>query len=355
MASIKDVAKLAGVAVSTASRVLTGDGYSSLQTREKVERAATELKYIPNGIARAMRGQGTRAVAFLVYDILNPFFANLAAGVEEETYHQGFNLLMCSTQPWKSAPREESYMDLLFQRRIDGLITQHKFSTLDYGHKLEQQSIPVVRLVSAQPGFPADLVRCDTGQAAYDLVHHLISLGHRQIAVLGPQLPSSVGDERFEGYHRALIEADIAPQANLEMLEGWRTRDGYNMTRRLLAQTKPDALFALGPRIAVGAATAIRELGMRIPEDIGLVCIDDFGMGSDLDQFMTVARQPEIDMGRQAAHLLFDRILERYDGPPREVVLNAQLVIRRSCGANLREDRNVTRKVNHVWEDDDQL
>ncbi len=157
MASIKDVAKLAGVAVSTASRVLTGDGYSSPETREKVERAAKDLSYIPNGIARAMRGQGTRAVALLVYDTLNPFFANLAAGVEEETYHQGFNVLMCSTQPWKSAPREESYMDLLFQRRIDGLITQHKFSSLEYRHKLQQQRIPVVRLVSAQPGFPADL------------------------------------------------------------------------------------------------------------------------------------------------------------------------------------------------------
>lgn len=355
MASIKDVAKLAGVAVSTASRVLTGDGYSSPETREKVERAAKELNHIPNGIARAMRGQRTRAVALLVYDILNPFFANLAAGVEEETYNQGFNVLLCSTQPWTSVPREESYMDLLFQRRIDGLITQHKFSSLDYSQKLEQQSVPIVRLVSAQPGFPADLVRCDTGQAAYDLVQHLVSLGHRQIGILGPQLPSSVGHERFEGYDRALSDAGIAPQAELKKQEGWRTRDGYNMTRRLLAQTTPDALFALGPRIAVGAATAIRELGMRIPEDIALVCIDDFGMGSDLDPFMTVARQPEIDMGRHAARLLFDRILERYDGPPREVVLKAQLVIRRSCGASLHEDTNAIGTGDHVWEDDDQL
>ena len=162
MTSIKDVARAAGVAVSTASRVLTGGGYSSPETREKVERAAKELNYIPNGIARAMRGQATRAIALLVYDILNPFFANLAAGVEEETYRQGFNVLMCSTQPWINSDREQSNMDLLIQRRTDGLIVQHKFSSLDYNQILEQHRIPMVRLVSAQTGFTCDLVRCDT-------------------------------------------------------------------------------------------------------------------------------------------------------------------------------------------------
>jgi LacI family transcriptional regulator len=353
MASIKDVARVAGVAVSTASRVLTGDGYSSPETRVKVERAAKELNYIPNGIARAMRGQGTRAIAFLVYDILNPFFANLAAGVEEETYRQGFNVLMCSTQPWERSNREQSNMDLLFQRRIDGLITQHKFSVLGYSQKLAQYQIPVVRLVSAQAGFPCDLVRCDTRKASYELVRHLISLGHRRIAALGPQLPSSLGNERIDGYRKALTEADIARRDDMELLDGWRTRDGYNMTNRLLARTKPDALFALGPRIAVGAATAIREQGLRIPDDIALVCIDDFGMGSDLDPFMTVVREPEVEMGRQAAQLLFDRISGQYDGPPREVILDAQLVIRRSCGVRISDDTPGRRE--HVWEDDNQV
>lgn len=354
MASIKDVAKLAGVAVSTASRVLTGDGYSSPETREKVQRAAKHLNYIPNGIARAMRGQGTRSIAFLVYDLLNPFFASLAAGVEEETYHQGFNMLTCSTQPWHSPDRERSYMDLLLLRRIDGLIMQHKFSSPEYGQQLEQQEIPIVRLVSAQLGFACDLVRCDTQQAAYDLVHHLIGLGHHRIAALGPQLPSAMGNERIEGYRRALTDAGLPVSEDLEMLEGWRTRDGYNMTHRLLKQTKPDAIFAFGPRIAVGAATAIYECGLRIPDDVGLVCIDDFGMGSDLDPFMTVARQPEVEMGRRAAQLLFDRISGQYDGSPRDVVLQAQLIIRRSCGANPRDNVRSVSEREHVWEDDDQ-
>ena len=300
MASIKDVAKLAGVAVSTTSRVLTGDGYSSPATREKVEQAAKHLNYIPNGIARAMRGQGTLSIAFLVYDLLNPFFANLAAGVEEETYRQGFNMLTCSTQPWHSPERERSYMDLLLRRRIDGLIMQHKFSSPEYGLQLERQGVPIVRLVSAQSGIACDLVRCDTRQAAYNLVHHLITLGHRRIAVLGPQLPSAMGSERMEGYRQALTDAGLPVSEDLEMSEGWRTRDGYNMTHRLLERTKPDALFALGPRIAVGAAVAAHERGLRIPDDVGLVCIDDFGMGSDMDPFMTVARQPEVAMGRRA-------------------------------------------------------
>lgn len=354
MASIKDVAKLAGVAVSTASRVLTGDGYSSAETREKVEQAAKQLHYVPDGIARSMRGKMTRTVGLLVYDILNPFFANLAAGVEEEAYKQSFNMLMCSSKPWKSADREQSYMDLLLQRRIDGLILQHKFSNMDYAGILKRQNIPFVRLVSPQAGFECDLVRCDTEKAAYHLTYHLVGLGHRKIAALGPRLPSAMGDERVAGYRRALIDSGLEPKPDLEMMVGWRTRDGYEMVKTLLQQGKPDALFAFGPRIAVGAAVAIREAGLRIPEDIALVCIDDFGMGSELDPFMTVARQPEVAMGQRAAKLLFERISGQYEGPPREIILDAQIIIRRSCGSVSTDPHISPGKQDYFWEDDDQ-
>jgi LacI family transcriptional regulator len=356
MVSIVDVAERAGVGVSTASRVLRGEGYASAEARDKVMRAAEELHYLPNALARSMRGRPMRTIGFLVYDILNPFFANLAAGVEDAAYERDFTVVMCSSKPWKNPEREASYMRMLLQQRIDGLVLQHKFSSDDYARLLERRNIPIVRLVSPQVGFSCDLVRCDTEQAAYGLVSHLISLGHRRIAALGPRLPSSLGNERLAGYQRALAQAGVEVSDELVMLEGWRTRDGYNMVRKLLDRTRPDALFAFGPRIAVGAACALSERGLHIPEDIALVCVDDFGMGSDLDPFMTVARQPEVEMGHQAAQLLFERILGDYKGPPREIVLPARLVIRRSCGALPDRSRLLAlgrHGVEHAWEDDD--
>jgi LacI family transcriptional regulator len=360
MANIKDVARLAGVSVSTASRAVRGEGYTSPEVRGKVERAAAELHYVPNALARSMRGRPTRMISFLVYDIVNPFFANLAAGVEDAAHEQGFTVIICSSHPWQDAGREQTYVQMLLQSRIDGIVLQHVFSSLDYYKLLERQGIPAARVLNPQQGVACDLVRCDTRQASCDLILHLVRLGHRRIAALGPRLPSYLGNDRLAGYEGALHAAGLAPEEDLVLLEGWRTRDGYTMAHKLLARTRPDAIFAFGPRIAAGAACALRERGLRIPDDIALVCVDDFGMGSELDPFMTIVRQPERDMGRLVAQLLIERILGIYTGAPREIVLPADVVIRRSCGAKLGAapalnfDGNVasTPATVHTWEDD---
>lgn len=368
MPNIKDVARLAGVSISTASRVVRGEGYTSPEVRVKVERAAAELRYVPNALARSMRGQPTRMISLLVYDIVNPFFANLATGVEDAAHEAGFTVIICSSHPWKEQGRELSYMQRLLQSQVDGLVLQHVFSQPEhYYDLLQRQNIPVARVLTPQLGYPCDLVRCDTMLATRDLIQHLIHLGHQRIAALGPQLPSYLGNERLAGYELALAEAGIPRSDDLVLLDGWRTRDGYNMTHRLLdgpPRSKPDAIFAFGPRIAAGAACALRESHLHVPEDIALVCVDDFGMGSELDPFMTIVRQPEHEMGRQAAQLLTERILGKYTGEPREIVLPAQVIIRRSCGAQqsalspaagtASQDGNAStlRRANHSWEDD---
>jgi DNA-binding LacI/PurR family transcriptional regulator len=365
MANIKDVARLAGVSISTASRVVRGEGYTSPDVRARVESAAAELRYVPNALARSMRGRLTHMISFWVYDIVNPFFANLAAGVEDAAHEQDFTVIICSSHPWKDQSREPAYMQRLLQGQIDGIVLQHVFSAPEhYYDLLQRQKIPVARVLNPQQGYPCDLVRCDTKTASRDLIAHLIGLGQRRIAALGPRLPSYLGNDRLAGYQTALVEAGLPLREDLVLLEGWRTRDGYNMAHRLIEQGKPDAIFAFGPRIAAGAACALRERRLRVPEDIALVCVDDFGIGSELDPFMTIVRQPERDMGRQVAQLLIERVLGIYTGEPREVVLPAQVVIRRSCGAPQTPPPAVKAAANgdgnapfqdgahHSWEDD---
>jgi LacI family transcriptional regulator len=361
MANLKDVARLAGVSTSTASRVLREEGYSSQEVREKVERAAETLHYVPNTLARSMRGRLTRMISFLVYDIVNPFFANLAAGIEDAAHEHGFTVVVCSSHPWQGSGRERSYMQMLVEHQIDGIVLQHRFSTPEYYYDLlRRQEIPIAAVVSPQEGFPCDLVRCDTTLASRDMVNHLLSLGHRRIAAIGPKMPSTLGGERLNGYMQAMAAAGLETNG-LVLLEGWRTRDGYNMTHHLLDQTMPDAFFAFGPRIAAGCANALRERGLRIPEDVALACVDDFGIGSELDPFMTVVKQPEREMGKCVGEMLIDRILERYTGEPRELILPAEIVIRRSCGAQIKAkmeanidqvDSTVIGRIAHHWEDD---
>ncbi len=360
MANLEDVARRAGVSVSSASRVLRNAGYVSPEVRAKVQSAADELHYVPNSLARSMRGQPTCMIGFLVYDITNPFFAHLAAGVEDAAHEQGFTVVVCSSHPWSDSDREKTYMQTLVQHRLDGLVLQHVFSSLDYYTMLQRQHIHVARVVMPQHGYPCDLVRCDTAQASRELVEHLIHLGHKRIAALGPRLPSNLGGDRFAGYQRAMAEAGLEATEDLVLLEGWRTRDGYTMTHRLLDRTRPDAIFAFGPRIAAGAAHALRERRIRVPEDVALVCVDDFGLGSELDPFMTIIRQPEREMGRLAGQLLIERVLGSYRGEPREIVLPATLVIRRSCGAQQSAPGSSADgapglshvPAPHVWEDD---
>lgn len=362
MATLKDVARRAGVGISTASRVIRGEGYTSAEVRERVEQAVRELDYVPNALARSMRGRPTKTIGLLIYDIVNPFFANVATGVEDAAHEHGFNLIMCSSHPWKNAERERSYMQMLMERKVDGLVIQHVFSSEEYASLLKRRNIPAVRVLNPQPGYPYDLVRCDTKHATAELIAHLIRVGHRRIAALGPSMPSFQGADRLAGYQKALLDAGLGIDEELVLLEGWRTRDGYNMTRRLLDKRLPDAIFAFGPRIAAGAAHALREANLRVPEDIALVCIDDFGLGSELNPFMTIVRQPEWEMGYRATQMLIERILGVYTGPPREVVLPAQLVIRQSCGIRraLQERGDVHTSYvpdslipqEHHWDDD---
>lgn len=359
MATLKDVAERAGVGVSTASRVLRGEGYASAEVRTKVQRAAEELRYVPNGLAQSMRGRPTRTIGFLVYDIVNPFFAKVAAGVEDAAHERGFNVVVCSSHPWKSREREEVYMQMLIQRQIDGLVLQHVFSSPKYAALLERHQIPATRVLNPQPGYPYDVVRCDTRQATSQLMQHLAALGRRRVAALGPPMPSFQGSVRLADYRAGLADAELPVDEGLILLEGWRTRDGYNMTHKLADGDLPDAIFAFGPRLAVGAACALRERNVRIPEDVALVCIDDFGIGSDLHPFMTVVRQPEHTMGKEATAMLIERVLGEYTGPQREVVLPARLVIRRSCGASPEKrsipcGRDGKREAGaaHVWDDD---
>jgi LacI family transcriptional regulator len=331
MPTIRDVAKRAGVAPITVSRVINNSGYVSQEKRDRVEVAIAELDYVPNILARSFRSKQTRTIALILADITNPFWTDVARGVEDAAREHKFNVILCNTD--ESESRQVEYVSVLMQKQVDGILLVPARSTPEATKAIQKQGIAVVVLDRQVPTADVDVVRCDSEGGAYQLVRYVLSLGHRRVAVLtGPKDVSSAQD-RVVGYRRAFLDANIDIIEDLIFYGKFIQASGYEMAQRaLLATPQPTALFATNNFIAIGAWRALRDAGLRIPENITLVGFDDLPAGLVVDPFLTVAAQPGYEMGKQATELLLDRLTNDTATEPQSIVLPTQLIIRHSSG-----------------------
>ncbi len=331
MPTIRDVASRAGVAPITVSRVINDSDYVSQATRERVETAIEELGYIPNMLGPSLRFKQTMTLALVLTDITNPFWTTVARGVEDVAQASGYSIILCNTD--ESEAKQEQYLDMLLRRRIDGILLVPVRSVPEPVHTIQKQDIPVVVLDRQIPGLDVDIVRADSEDGAYQLTEHLLSLGHRRITMLaGPQTVSTAID-RVAGFRRALAEAGLADN-EAEIYWGSFTIDsGREMAKQALAGTqKPTAFFAGNNFVAIGAIQALQQEGLRVPDDLALVTVDDIPPSLTIDPFLTVAAQPALEMGRRAAQLLLDRVTGALDSECQHTVLPTQLIIRASSG-----------------------
>ena len=315
----------------TVSRVINNSGYISQETRQRVEQAIAELGYVPNALARGLRFKQTKTLALVLTDITNPFFTTLARGVEDTASEQGFSVMFCNTD--ESEEKEASYLNVLVQKQVDGVLLVPAQSAPESVTFLRERGVRFVVLDRRIPGTDADTVRGDSEQGAYALVRHLLELGHRRIAALsGPQAVSTASD-RVAGYQRALAESGLTPEPALVRYGSFTQESGCTMARAALALPQPPtALFTGNNFIAIGALRAVREAGLRVPDDLSLVTFDDLPAAAVIDPFLTVAAQPAYEMGRRATALLLERLAEGGPPAPQEIVLPAELIVRRSSG-----------------------
>ena len=328
MSTIGDVAKRAGVSTMTVSRVINNSGYINAKTRERVEQAIAELGYIPNALARSLRFKRTKTLALILTDITNPFFTTLARGVEDTASELGFTVMFCNTD--EAQADEAEYLNLLVQKQVDGVLLVPVHSSLDSITFLRNQHVPFVVLDRRIPTMQVDTVRCDSEQGAHQIVAHLLALGHQRIAFLsGPPQVTTAAD-RLAGYRRALLDAGLANMA-AEYFGAFNDVSGYRMTREALtAPVQPTALFATNSLMAIGALRALREAGLRVPQDISVVAFDDLPAALTFDPFLTVVVQPAYEMGRQATLLLLERLANPAPDQPREIILPIEMIVRRS-------------------------
>lgn len=333
MTTIHDVAKRAGVAPITVSRVINNSGYTSAETRRRVEEAAADLRYIPNRMASGLRTKRSNTVALVLTDITNPFFTTVARGVEDAASEAGYTVTFCNSD--ENAEKEKRYLDLLIQQQVDGILLVPAHGAADRVNYVQQHGTPVVVLDRRLAEVKSDVVRCDSEGGAYQLIHLLLDLGHQRIALLGGPEGASTADDRKAGYRQAMAEAghDVA---DLELCGAFTQASGYEMANEAITKTpRPTALFAANNFIAIGALKALLDSNLSVPEDMALVGFDDLPPALVTFPFLTVASQPAYEMAQKGVKLLLARIGGEEQEGYQEIVLPTELIVRRSSGEAL--------------------
>lgn len=325
---MRDVAKQAGVSSATVSHVLNGTRKVNAATAEAVRDALQTTGYVGDGLARAMRTGTTRTIGLAMSAISNPYFGEVVHAVEELLTQQDHSLLLIDTHD-DPATERRAIIDLL-QYRPAGIILAPSAAPQEVLATAATRGVPVVCIDRIVDG--VDSVGVENGDATQRMVAHLISLGHRRIALLSGRPGLTTTDERIGGYRTAMKAAGLPTPRDLMLIGDSRA----SVTRRVLAAAldKPDpptALMVGNNQMTIGAMQALTDAGLTVPDDMALIAFDDFEWANLFHPRLTAVAQPEKQMARTAVTLLFDRMANP-DAPHQQIRLLPTLEHRESCG-----------------------
>lgn len=330
MASLQEVAARAKVSIATVSRVLNKSDKVVPETSAIVEQALRDLGYRPSRVARRLRMNNGRAhlVGLIIPDIQNPFYAEIARGVEDAAYAAKYALLLCNSD--ENPDKERFYLDVMRDESVDGIVLP-PFDDTDFAViEVVKTGMPVVCVDRSLAKVKTDLVEVDNYQGALEAVNHLLDKGHTAIALIEGRTQVSTSRERRRGYLDALAARGIAPRKDFMRAGDFKQESGRVLATELLALRKPPtALFVCNNLMTVGALAGLHQRGLRVPGDVAVVGFDDLPWAEALDPPPTVVRQPAYEVGRQAMELLLKRIMDPVR-PPVTVRLRPELVVRRS-------------------------
>jgi len=332
MATIKDIAQLAGVSLATVSRVINQTGKVSPALREQVLAAVEALNYQPNAPARSLRRRETRLIGVLIPQLNHPFFGTLAYSIERFLFEKGFRIMVCSAE--EDADRESEYTQLLIRQRVDGAIVAPTGLDLAWTEHFAHARIPTVLIDRDLLGVPANRVMVDNWQGGYQGALHLIALGHRHIGVISASRHSQAMQNRLQGALQALRDHNVAYQVYEPDAETLQQYDlGFHAALHLLRQQpSPSAIFALTDVTAIGVMHAAVREGLSIPDQLSVIGFDGIELGAYLIPALTTVAQPIEQLGNVAAELLLKSI-SRAQTAHEQVVLPTQLMQRASTSA----------------------
>ncbi len=329
--TIKDVAKEAGVSLATTSRVLSGRGYSSEESRRKVHQAVRRLGYTPNDLARKLKQTRTDTIGLMITDIINPFYSFLASGVLDTARKLGYHVIVCATDEEPELERE--YLNVLMKQRAAGVIAVPTGQNIDHWQKAIKLGTRIVFVDREIEGLTEnDVILVDNEQGASDAIDYLIKNGHQRIGIITGPLSTTTGRGRLNGYLKTLQKYDIPICDELIKIVSFKGESGLKAASALLDLPRPPtAIFAANNALAEATIHVIRQRQMEIPRDISLVIFDDVPWASLTNPPITAVYQPTYLLGRYGMEHL-DRILNDDSPRPRQkIVLGTELIIRESC------------------------
>ncbi|MET3523232.1 LacI family DNA-binding transcriptional regulator [Mesorhizobium abyssinicae] len=328
MTTIADVARYAGVSVATVSHVMNRTRHVEPETAERVRAAIAALRYSPNSLARSLRRGETKTIGLLLPDNSNPFFASVARQIEDAGFVAGYTVILCNSDG--SAEKEERYLSVLMAKQIDGLIFAGSSDHAGVFSRLAPD-VPAVLLDREIHSVHVDSVLVDHDHGGYLAGRYLVGLGHKRIGVIGGPRDSSSSPARLRGFTRALQEAGVDLPASAVVDSDYHFAGGRLAMERLLTQA-PDitAVFACNDLMAMGAVTALRSRGLRVPDDMSMIGFDDIPYAVTTWPPLTTIAQPVEKIGTRAVSLLLERVAEPAAHSRREILMPV-LVERESC------------------------
>ena len=331
---------MASVSHTTVSRALNNKSRIRNETKEKILSIAKELNYQPNFIARSLVMKRTRTLGLVITTISNPFYIELAQGIEATARELGYNIILCSTHHDLSIEKE--YVEMLRRKGVDGIIftSAHMEDPNIIG--LAEEGFPIIlvnrRTYHLLVKEKVDYVGIDNILGGYLAVEHLIKLGHERIGVIGGSLESSVGYERLEGSKKALKDYGLKIKEDYFLEGDFLRNSGYQGGRQFVQMVSPpSAIFAANDYMALGAYQAILEEGVKVPEQMALIGFNDIEFTSMKGVELTTIGQKKYEMGAIAVRTLVEKI-EGGEVMPltREIILKPELIIRKTCGFHLK-------------------
>jgi LacI family transcriptional regulator len=329
--TIQDVAREAGVSTATVSRVLNGSGTVDPELAKRVRDAVAATNYVLNTNGRALRRQVSDVWAAIVSDVQNAFFTTMVSALESVAVRQGYSVMLCNSD--ERTGRERAYIQAAIAQRMAGVVIAAASESGSDLSPLHAARIPTVLVDRRVDSYDGDSIFVDNRLAGRVVADHLLRAGNTRMACIVGPADVSTTEERFEGFREALAEAGRALPANACQRANLRTEGGEIAMRALLTgATKPDAVFVTNGPLTAGAYRAIQALGLRMPEDIALVGVDDDFWTQMVSPQVSVIQQPVAQLGALAAELLLSRAAGSQSAP-QHLVLQPQLLVRASSAA----------------------
>jgi LacI family transcriptional regulator len=334
MVTIKDVAREANVSVATVSRVLNGSGPVSEETGRLIREVAGRMRYVPHSGARSLITSKTETLGVLLPDLYGEFFSEVIRGMDNTAQRHGFHLLISRSDADKDGI--ETAMRAM-RGRVDGVVAMSP--DLDAESVLNLPStIPLVLLCSVPRGNAIDSLTIQNSRGAREMVSHLVARGHTRIAIIKGSARNYDAAERLRGYRMALRDGGMTPEASLEREGDFTEAGGYAATLELLSmQKRPTAIFAANDSMAIGALSALRESGVRVPEDMAVAGFDDIPLARFMDPPLSSVHVPICELGSRAVEILLHGVTHKNDHERRRERVSTKLVIRRSTGGESAE------------------